>query len=163
MKTRILAVVGSLTAVLGTLAAPPAQAADPSDCAFGSSLGSLPSPTATPGTNAPKFTFTGPKRVSLGSRHGFTFTINPADADGFLRLQFGNGESFRRGAYARALDARVVDGRVLGADGRPVDLPMFRVHPNLTNPGQVVYLWASFADQATGQFVCKKYPVTVTR
>lgn len=163
MWTRILAAVGSLAAALALLGAPPAQAADQSDCAFNTAaFGPFPSPTATPGTSVPKFTFKGPSTVALGNRYAFTFTTTPADADGILYLQFGNGESFRWGRYAQALNAKVVDGKVLDANGRPVDVPMLRVHPNLTYPGRTVYLWASFRDLATGQYICKKYPVTVT-
>lgn len=162
--TRIIGSLVSVVAVCALLGAPPAQAADPSDCAFNSqAFRPFPSPTATPGTEVPKFTFKGPKTVALGRRYAFNFTTTPADADGALYLQFGDGESFRWGRYAVALDAKVTDGKVLDANGRPLDVPMLRVHPTLTYPGTTLYLWASFRDAATGQYSCKKYPVTVTR
>lgn len=159
-------ILAMLCAACAAVCVPQAQAAEEPNCTFWSSeFGPKPAVTAPNGKPA-KISFTPPPTMSLGRNYLFQFATAPADADGHLKVFFWSttGADGRMGQIAEAMRAPVVDGKVVDSSGRRVDVPSMRVHPNLISRDwpHPMYLVASFRDQATGKYVCKKSPVSIT-
>jgi len=159
VKSVRVALLAGLVAVTSLVVAPQAQAEPQPDCSFWfNDFGAKPAPTA-PGAKVPKITFTPPQAMTLGRNHLFQFGTTPADADGHLNVYFWGqtGPNTWR-QIAASMRARVVDGKVVGTNGRPVDVPSMFVHPNLVSADwpYPIYVVASFRDLATGKYVCKK-------
>lgn len=165
MNRARVAVVAGLIAAACVVAPPQAQAEPQPDCSFWyRDFGAKPAPTM-PSAKTPKITFTPPPSMALGRDYVFQFATTPADADGHLKVFFWGqtGPNTWR-QTAESMHAKVVDGKVVDANGRPVDAPSLFVHPTLVSADwpYPLYLVASFRDQATGKFVCKKVRPTST-
>lgn len=177
MKSRVAIVVATALLATGFVSASPATAATSAcDMNYGGP-GQYPTPTATPGTKPPKLTFSAPATMATGRRYAFTFRVMPGDSDGYLAVKLGEmrpeldsnrqpipgTEAFR--GFATAFGANVIDGKVVNANGRPVDAPMLRVHPNTIGSSEAsrnLYAQGVFRDAATGEYVCQTRPVVIT-
>lgn len=165
MRRSRIAVLAGLLSLSMLAAAPQVQADSEPDCRFWyNDFGPRPAATS-PGGKPPKISFTPPPTMMLGRDYLFQFSTTPTDADGHLKVFFwGTNGVDKQGQIAYAAHARVVDGKVVDANGRRVDAPSLRVHPNLVSRDYQypLYLVASFRDLATGKYVCQKTRVNIT-